>query len=631
MQNSVTPDAISAVLSNPSFDSSSDRSEIVVQVVDLKPIGNRYTSGFLIKVSFSANDGKTRVKAMFTASLTPEIVSGKIQNLGLIRLVDFTVNDISSKSTKYFLVTKCESVASALDSEIDLEGKKDELEGGEAAKRQKLDHSPVSDVVSTGITLKPKQEFVAKSASQIITEQRGNAAPAARMAMTRRVHPLVSLNPYQGSWTIKVRVTNKGTMRNYKNARGEGCVFNVELTDEEGTQIQATMFNDAARKFYDRFQLGKVYYISRGSLKLANKQFKTVQNDYEMTLNENSEVEEASNEETFVPETKFNFVPIEELGMYLNQKELIDLIGVVQSVSPTMSIRRRTDNEMIPKRDITLADESKKTVVVSLWNDLATGVGQELLDMADKSPVIAIKSLKVGDFQGVSLSTIRRSNVVINPESPEAKKLKSWFDSEGKEASMSSIGSGISPLAKNGSWSMYTDRVLLSHITSNPSLGEEKPVFFSTRGYISFIKPDQTLWYQACKTCNKKVTEAMDSGYWCEGCQKKDEECSLRYIMVVKVSDSTGEAWFSSFNDEAEKIIGCSADELNKLRSEGGEVNEFQTKLKEATWSSHVFRISVTQNEYNGEKRQRVTVKGVAPVDFAAEARLLLQDISKKN
>ena len=174
-----------------------------------------------------------------------------------------------------------------------------------------------------------------------------SAAPAARMSMTRRVHPLLSLNPYQGSWTIKVRVTNKGVMRNYRNARGEGCVFNVELTDEEvrklvidflcevcllillfsvvfqGTQIQATMFNDAARKFYDRFQLGKVYYISRGSLKLANKQFKTVQNDYEMTLNENSEVEEASNEETFVPETKFNFVPIEELGMYLNQKELI--------------------------------------------------------------------------------------------------------------------------------------------------------------------------------------------------------------------------------------------------------------------------------------------------------------------
>ena len=60
-----------------------------------------------------------------------------------------------------------------------------------------------------------------------------------------------------------------------------------------------------------------------------------------------------------------------------------------------------------------------------------------------------------------------------------------------------------------------------------------------------------------------------------------------------------------------------------------GEGNEFQTKLKEATWSSHLFRVSVSQQEYNSEKRQRITVRGVAPVDFAAETRLLLQDISK--
>lgn len=41
------------------------------------------------------------------------------------------------------------------------------------------------------------------------------------MVMTRRIQPLVSLNPYQGNWTTKVRVTSKGNMRSYKNARGE--------------------------------------------------------------------------------------------------------------------------------------------------------------------------------------------------------------------------------------------------------------------------------------------------------------------------------------------------------------------------------------------------------------------------
>jgi replication factor A1 len=51
--------------------------------------------------------------------------------------------------------------------------------------------------------------------------------------------------------------------------------------------------------------------------------------------------------------------------------------------------------------------------------------------------------------------------------------------------------------------------------------------------------------------------------------------------------------------------------------------------LKEATWNPHLLRISVSQNEYNNEKRQRMTVRAVAPVDFAAESRFLLEEISK--
>ncbi|KAM3703435.1 hypothetical protein ACJW31_04G095800 [Castanea mollissima] len=623
MAKCVSPDAISTILANPSPESSSDVPEIVVQVIDLKATGasgNRFM--------FTANDGKMKLRGILPTNMSSEVMSGNIQNLGLIRIIDYTLNDIPNKPEKYLIVTKCEVVSPPLEMEVKSKVKSEET-GIVLKPKQEIEIKSEVKSEVPGFFLKPKQEMVAKSAAQIVHEQRQNMAPAARMSMTRRVFPLVSLNPYQGSWTIKVRVTSKGIMRTYKNARGEGCVFNVELTDEDGTQIQATMFNEAAKKFYDRFQLGKVYFISKGTLKLANKQFKTVKNDYEMTLNENSEVEEASNEETFVPETTFNFVPIDSLGPYVNGTELVDVIGVVQNVSSTMSIRRKSNNDTIPKRDITIADETKKTVVVSLWNDLATSVGQELLDIADKSPIVAIKSLKVGEFQGVSLSTLSRSVVLINPDLPEAKKLRSWYDSEGKESSMASVGSGMSPSSKSGSRSMYSDRVSVSHILKNPSLGEEKPVFFSVRGYISFIKPDQAMWYRACKTCNKKVTEALGSGYWCEACQKNDEECNLRYIMAVKVSDASGEAFISVFNEEAEKIVGCSADELDKLKSEEGEENPYQLKLKQATWSSHLFRVSVAQSEYNNEKRQRITVRAVAPVDFAAESRFLLEEITK--
>lgn len=615
MANAPTPDAISTILANPSPDSLSEIPEIIVQMVDLKPTGNRYM--------FTANDGKLKLRAILQSIFQSEVTLGRIQNLGLIRILDYTLNDIPTKNEKYLIVTKCEAVSPALEMEI-----KTEVKSEETGIILKPKEEMGINREGTGIVLKPKQEHVAKSAAQIVHEQHGNMAPSARMAMTRRVRPLVSLNPYQGSWTIKVRVTSKGNLRSFKNARGEGHVFTVELTDEDGTQIQATMFNEAAKKFYDKFQLGKVYFISKGSLKVANKQFSTVKNDYELTLNEYSEVEEASSEGTFIPETKFNFVPIDQLGSYINGKELVDIIGVVQNVSPTMSIRRKSDNETIPKRDITIADETKKTVVVSLWNDLATNLGQELLEIVDNSPIVAIKSLKVGDFQGISLSTVSRSTVVVNPDTPESAKLRSWYESEGKGTSMASVASGMSPSSTSGLRSMYSDRVTLSHITSNPSLGEEKPVFFSIRAYISLIKPDQTMWYRACKACSKKVTDAVGSGYWCEGCQKNDEECSLRYIMVARVSDGSGEAWLSLFNEQAEKIIGCPADELNSLKSEDGD-NLYQLKLKEATWVPHLFRVSVTQNEYMSEKRQRITGRAVSPVDFAAESRFLLEEISK--
>jgi len=40
----------------------------------------------------------------------------------------------------------------------------------------------------------------------------------------------------------------------------------VFLTVLQGTQIQATMFKEAADKFWNIFELGKVYYISKGTL-----------------------------------------------------------------------------------------------------------------------------------------------------------------------------------------------------------------------------------------------------------------------------------------------------------------------------------------------------------------------------
>ncbi|XP_076907473.1 replication protein A 70 kDa DNA-binding subunit B-like [Bidens hawaiensis] len=448
-----------------------------------------------------------------------------------------------------------------------------------------------------------------------------------RTSIPMKVYPLASLNPYQGNWTIKVHVTAKGPMRHYNNTRGEGYVISVELSDDDGTQIQATMFNTAARKFFEVFDPGKVYYISNGYLKRANKTYNRVDNDYEMTLNENSQVEEAVNEPVFIPETNFNFVPIDQLGRYLHEKELIDVIGVVQHVSSSMSIRRKVDNEIVPKRDITIVDDTMKSVTVSLWGPLATGIGDKLLDMFDSSPIVAIKSLRVSDFGGITLSTITKTIIDINPNSPESHKLKTWYGSEGSITEFESVGSTFKPGLINDGPSMYSDRVGLDYITNNPYLGEAKPVYYTTRSCMSFIKTDQAMYYRACKTCNKKLIDNVDSGYSCEMCKTTQTDSNLRYVVSAKFSDVNGEAWMSLFADEAETIIGCSAAELDNMRLKDNG-SAYQTQLKKATWVPHVFRLMVAPHEYNNDKRQRITVKIVSPVDYAAESKFLLDDIS---
>lgn len=47
--------------------------------------------------------------------------------------------------------------------------------------------------------------------------------------------PVKALNTFSNDWAIKVRVTRKHPIKSWKNAAGEGELFNVDLIDMEGT------------------------------------------------------------------------------------------------------------------------------------------------------------------------------------------------------------------------------------------------------------------------------------------------------------------------------------------------------------------------------------------------------------
>ena len=68
-------------------------------------------------------------------------------------------------------------------------------------------------------------------------------------------------------------MTAKGDLRRYNNARGDDKVYSFHLLDSGGGEMIVTCFNAVVDRFYDVVEAGKVYLISKGTLKPAQKNF----------------------------------------------------------------------------------------------------------------------------------------------------------------------------------------------------------------------------------------------------------------------------------------------------------------------------------------------------------------------
>lgn len=145
--------------------------------------------------------------------------------------------------------------------------------------------------------------------------------------------------------------------------------MNFELLDFEGVEIAATMFGEEAiKKFTPILKENGVYLFSNGSVKMANKRFTSAKNDFCLTFDQNAVIEEVVDDKR-IQNLVYSFTPIAEIESHVNQSK-VDIIGVLIEVNPALNITMKNGQQK-DKRNVTIADEGGKKVLLSLWGSAA--------------------------------------------------------------------------------------------------------------------------------------------------------------------------------------------------------------------------------------------------------------------
>uniref|UniRef100_A0A0G4FV06 Replication protein A subunit n=1 Tax=Chromera velia CCMP2878 TaxID=1169474 RepID=A0A0G4FV06_9ALVE len=442
--------------------------------------------------------------------------------------------------------------------------------------------------------------------------------------------PIKDLTEYQQRWVVKARVSEKRDKKQFTNQRGEGKLFSVDLCDSSG-EIRATFFGKSVDEYFDRIEVGRVYIFTRGTIKAANQKYNTTTHRCEITFSHDAKVEEVP-DDVQIPTRRFVFKKISDLAS-MEVGSVVDILAGVQEAGPISVIQVRSTMQDKDKRNLTLVDNSGHsgaTIELTLWGDTCRKFSE---DIFQSHPVLAIKGLKLGEFNGRSLNSLNSSSFELVDERTErgiegAANFRNWWENRDPrnvpQQKLSGSGSGGSGPAERRELKEIIDLVqnrqaqdqqdmsqLLAHVTYIPT----------RRGGAEGNLP----LYLACLKCRKKVEEIATGQYNCMTCGG-NVQAERKWILTARIADCTEQLYVSLFNEQAKTLmLDRSADEYAQACQDDADLS--QGMMTEAAHRMWLFKIKSKQETYQEQVREKHTVVHIEKPDYVREGQSMKEAV----
>ncbi|XP_058057306.1 replication protein A 70 kDa DNA-binding subunit [Anopheles bellator] len=573
----------------------------VVQVIGSKRIASTGEQSERFRLLIS--DGKSLYSfAMLATQLNDYHKQGKLSEYTIIRIDRYTTSIINrnEKGEKRVLII------------VELTVLKDGSQVGEKIGNPQ----PMTDTPSQSSASSEKPSYGSAASNGAVRTPAPSVAAANVSIAESLTHSIASLSPYQNKWTIKARVMSKSGVRTWNNARGEGKLFSMDIMDESG-EIRVTAFKEQCDRFYDMIEVDKVYFISKCQLKPANKQYTSLKNDYEMTMNGETVVQLCTETDGSMPAIQYNLVPISQIAN-MEPNATVDVIGVCKEAGDVVQFTAKASGRELRKREVTLVDSSNASVQLTLWGDDAQNFA------AIDNPVVLLRSVRISEFGGgKSLGLVGGSVMKLNPDMEEAFKVRGWFQNEGRQASVSSIS------ARTGAGTGFNTEWLSMQEASDRSLGAgDKADYFQVKAMIHTIK-SQNAVYKACPEaeCNKKVIDQDNGQYRCEKCNAEFPNFKYRLLVNMLIGDWTSNRNVTVFTELAEEIFGKSSQEIGTLVEHHSE--DAARLFTSFCFKSFVFKLRTKVEFFNEQARNKTTAVSATPVNHKEYNALLVKSIQE--